>query len=333
MLGITAGFGLLVAYLTYQAVRSIWSILVLVIVAGFLAVGLNPAVTRLQRFGMRRGPAVAVVALAGLLFACGGLFAVVPPVVNEGMQFVEAMPGYIEHLGETRWFSDISRQYDVAGRLQEALTPDNLTTALGGVLSGATIIFGQLFNVLTIAILTLYFLAAFDRLKEGAYRLVPASRRQRARLLGDEILTKVGGYMVGSLLIATLAGATSLAFMIITGIPYPLALALVVAICDLIPQVGAYLGALVLTLVGLTVSIPVAIAALVFFTLYQQLENWLIYPRIMSRTTQVSDLAAIVGVLIGAGLLGVVGVLIAIPATAAAQLIVREVVLPRQNRQ
>lgn len=332
MLGLTAGFGLLAAYLTYLAIRSIWSILVLVIVAGFLAVGLNPAVTRLQRLGLRRGLAVAVVALIGMLFACGGLFAVVPPVVNEGMQFVEAMPGYIEQLGETRWFRDINRRYDMATRLQEALTPDNLTTALGGVLSGATIIFGQLFNVLTIAILTLYFLAAFDRLKEGAYRLVPASRRQRARLLGDEILTKVGGYMVGSLLIATLAGLTSLTFMIITGMPYPLALALVVAICDLIPQVGAYLGALVLTLVGLTVSIPVAIAALVFFTLYQQLENWLIYPRIMSRTTQVSDLAAIVGVLIGAGLLGVVGVLIAIPATAAVQLIVREVVLPRQNR-
>ncbi|HEX6076136.1 MAG TPA: AI-2E family transporter [Micromonosporaceae bacterium] len=331
MVGMTAGFGLLVAYLSYQAVRSVWSILVLVIVSGFLAVGLNPAVVRLQRIGLRRGLAVTVVALTGLLFACGGLFAVIPPVVNEGIQFAEAMPGYIEDLGRTRWVEEINSQYNVVGRIQEAFTPDNLTTAVGGVLSGATIVFGQIFNVLTIAILTLYFLAAFDRLKEGAYRLVPASRRERARLLGDEILAKVGGYMVGSLLIATLAGLTSLTFMLITGIPYPLALALVVAICDLIPQVGAYLGALLLTLVGFTVSIPVAIAALVFFTVYQQLENWLIYPRIMSRTTQVSDLAAIVAVLVGAALLGVVGVLIAIPATAAIQLIVREVILPRQN--
>ncbi|MGH2602864.1 MAG: AI-2E family transporter, partial [Dehalococcoidia bacterium] len=145
------------------------------------------------------------------------------------------------------------------------------------------------------------------------------------------ILAKVGGYMVGSLALAALAGATSLVFLLITGIPYALALAFVVAIFDLIPQVGATLGAIVLTLVGLTVSVPVAIAALIFFILYQQLENWVIYPRVMRRTTAVSDLAAILGVLLGATLLGVVGVLIAIPATAAIQLIVREVVFPRQN--
>lgn len=331
LVGLTAGLGLVTAYLVYLGVSSLWSILVLVIVAGFLAVGLHPAVVRLRKLGLSRGLAVTVVALAGLLFGCGGLFAMIPPLINEGIELYNALPGYLQQLRESGWIEQLNERYDVIDSLQNALTADNVTNAVSRLFDVATIVFGQLFNLVTVGILTLYFLAAFDRLKEGTYQLVPASRRPRARLLGDAILAKVGGYMVGSLLIAGLAGATSLVFMVITGIPYPLALAVVVAICDLIPQVGATLGAIVLTLVGLTVSIPVGIAAIVFFLLYQQLENWVIYPRVMRRTTQVSDLAAILGVLLGAALLGVVGVLIAIPATAALQLIVREVVFPRQD--
>lgn len=331
LVGFTAGLGLVLAYLAYQTVIYAWSILVLIIVSAFLAIGLNPAVVWLQKRGLPRGLAVTVIALGGLLLSCGGLLAVIPPLVSESLDFIYALPGYLEELRDARWIEDVNERYDVLSSLQNALTATNVTLALGGILSGATLVFGQVFNILTVAILTLYFLAAFDRLKEGAYKFVPASRRERARLLGDAILAKVGGYMVGSLTLAATAGLTSMIFMLITGIPYALALAFVVAISDLIPQIGATIGAIVLTLVGLTVSVPVAIAALVFFILYQQLENWVLYPRVMRRTTQVSDLAAILGVLLGAALLGVVGVLIAIPATAATQLIIREVVLPRQN--
>ncbi|MGH3735780.1 MAG: AI-2E family transporter [Micromonosporaceae bacterium] len=331
LVGLLAGLGFAVAYIGYLGLERVWSWLVLIVVAGFFAIGLNPAVTRMQRWGLSRGVAVTVIALGGLLVGCGGLLAVIPPLITETLEFLEAVPGYLDQLREAESIRQINERYDIIGTVEDAFTAANVTVALGGVLSGATLVFGQVFNVVTVAVLTLYFLAAFDRIKEGAYRLVPASRRPRARLLGDAILDKVGGYMVGSLLIAGLAGLTSLVFMLVVGIPYALALALLVAILGLIPQVGATLGGIVLTLVGLTVSVPVAIAALVFIVLYQQLENWVIYPRVMRRTTQVSDLAAILGVLIGAGLLGVVGVLIAIPATAAIQLIVREVVFPRQN--
>ena len=329
--GVTFGFGLLLVYLSYLAVSSIWSILVLVIVAGFFAIGLNPAVARLQSVGLPRGLAISIVVLAAALVGCGGLTAVVPPVVNETRDFIAAVPGYVEELQRSRWLQEANDQFDILGRLQDALTADNVNAAAQRLLGFATVIFGQIFNILTVIILTLYFLVAFERLKEGAYRLIPASRRDRARQLGDAILEKVGGYMVGALLIALLAGLSSLVFMLIVDIPYPFALAVVIAICDLIPQVGATLGAAIVSLVALTVSVPVAVATLVFFVLYQQLENWVIYPRVMRRTTQISDLAAILGVLIGASLLGVVGVLIAIPATAAIQLIVREVVLPRQD--
>jgi predicted PurR-regulated permease PerM len=211
------------------------------------------------------------------------------------------------------------------------ITPANLTNALGGVLGGLGLVFGTIFNVLTALLLTVYFLAAFDRLKAGAYRLVPATRRERTQALGDEILRKVGAYIGGALFIALCAGLSSFAFLLIAGVAYPAALAVVVAICDLIPQIGAMLGAAVVTVVGFATSIEIGIAAVVFFVLYQQLENWIIYPRVMSRAVRVTDLAAIISALLGGALLGVVGALIAIPACAAVQLIVREVFMPRQQ--
>jgi predicted PurR-regulated permease PerM len=202
----------------------------------------------------------------------------------------------------------------------------------GGVLGGARALFGALFNVLTVVVLTVYFMAAFDRIRLGAYRLVPASRRERVQAIGDEILTKVGAYMAGALAIAIIAGAAAWVFLLIAGVVYPFALAVVIAVCDLIPQVGATIGAVVVSAVGFVTSLPVGIACVVFFIAYQQIENFLIYPKVMRRAVKVSDLAAIVGALLGFTLLGIVGALIAIPVVAAVQLIAREVVLPRQQR-
>jgi predicted PurR-regulated permease PerM len=219
----------------------------------------------------------------------------------------------------------------VVDRARSLASSGTLTRVATGLLGGLPAVFGAIFNVLTVAVLTIYFMAAFDRLKLGAYKLVPASRRDRVQLLGDEILTKVGAYMAGALAIALIAGVSTLLFLVIIGVAYPFALAVVVAVCDLIPQVGATIGAVVATLIAFATSGLVAgIACVVFFIAYQQLENFLIYPRVMSRAVKVSDLAAIVGVLVGATLLGIIGALIAIPVVAAVQLIVREVVIPRQ---
>jgi predicted PurR-regulated permease PerM len=199
------------------------------------------------------------------------------------------------------------------------------------VLGGASLVFGTVFRVLTVLVLTIYFMAAFDRIKGGAYQLVPASRRERVRLITDEILSKVGAYMVGAISIAVLAGVSSYVFLVIAGVAYPFALAVVVAICDLIPQIGATLGAVVVSVVGFATSLPVGIACVVFFVVYQQVENYLIYPKVMRRSVEVSDVAAVVAALLGVSLFGVVGALIAIPAVAAIQLILREVVVPRQQ--
>jgi len=329
--GFTGALGVLAAWAAYKAVVSVWSILLLIIVAAFLAIGLNPAVVRLQSWGLRRGLAVSVVGLAAVGVVTGMIFALAPPIVEQTDGLGTALPGYIDDLKKNQILNDLNERFDLLDKIKTASTGENASKAVGGVLGGVGIVLGTLFNIVTGLILMFYFLAAFDRLKSGTYRLVPASRRERTKLLGDEMLSRVGSYLSGAVIIAFIAGISSFTFMWITDIPYPFALALVVAVLDLIPQIGATLGAIVVVIVAFFVSVPVGIAALVFFVAYQQLENWIIYPWVMRKSVNVSDLAAIVSVLLGASLLGIIGALLAIPVCAAVQLIVREVVFPRQD--
>jgi len=329
--GLLGGLGLFLAYATFLAVRNAFGILVLIFIALFLAIGLNPAVVRLRRLGLPRSAAVAIVSLLVLLVLAGGIGALVPPLVTQIGDFIEAAPSYVEALQRNETINELVGQFDLVERAKSLASPQTLSTALGGVFGGARLIFGTLFQVLTVLVLTIYFMASFDRMKSFAYALVPATRRDRVRLLTDEILAKVGAYIVGALAIAVLAGLSAFVFAVIVGLAYPFALAVVVAVCDLIPQIGATIGAVVVTLVGFADSLTVGIACGVFFLVYQQVENYLIYPKVMRRSVKVSDLAAIVAALVGVGLFGILGALVAIPAVAAVQLIVREVYLPRQE--
>ncbi|MEH0971028.1 AI-2E family transporter [Micromonospora sp. CPCC 205546] len=331
LVGFTGAAGVLLAYALYLGLRNAAGILVLVVIALFLAVGLHPAVVRLRTWGLPHGMAVTVVALTVVLLLCGGVFALVPPVVTQTGQFIDQLPSYLQALRRNETINDLVERYDLMQRLQSAVNADTVGQALGGVLGGAQLIFGTVFRGLTVLVLTIYFLAYFDRLRDLGYSLVPRSRRERVQLIGDEILTKVGAYMVGALSIAVLAGISTYVFALIVGLPYPFALAVVVAVTDLIPQIGATLGAVIVSLVGFATDLPVGIACAVFFLIYQQVENYLIYPKIMRRSVSVNEVAALVAALLGVSLLGVVGALIAIPTVAALQLILREVVLPRQE--
>jgi predicted PurR-regulated permease PerM len=330
--GFIGGLGVLLAYSAFLAIRNAAGMLVLIFIALFVAVALNPAVVTLQRWGLRRGAAAAIVVLGVVLLFCGGLFALVPPVISQFGEFANNLPGYIDDLKRSETLNNLNERYDIIDRVSSAVNTENITRALGGVLGGAQLLFGTVFRALTIFVLTLYFMVAFERVKSAAYRLVPASRRQRVTLLGDEILGKVGAYMVGALAIALLAGISTFTFLAILGVAYPFALAIVVAVCDLIPQIGATLGAIVVSIVGFATSLTAGIACIIFFVIYQQLENYVIYPRVMRKSVKVSDLAALIGALLGVALLGVIGALIAIPAVAAIQLIVNQVVVPKQDR-
>jgi len=333
-IGFAGALGAGFAYLLYQALVSARSVLVLVIVAAFLAIGLNPIVSRLERAGMRRGAAVAIV-FVGLLgfFALFG-YAVLPPVINQVSNFVDAVPHYVKDLQGNGTIRDLDRRFGVIDKLNQYVTTGEFGTRIAGnVVSVTQQVAGFVLKALTILILTLYFLSSFNAIKRTAYRLVPRTRRARFSLISDEVLSRVGGYVAGAVVVALIAGVSSLIWVSSLGIPYPLALALIVTLTDVIPLIGATIGAVVVTAVAFFVSVPVGIFTGLFFLVYQQIENYVIYPRVMSRSVDVNPAAAIVGALIGGTLLGFVGALLAVPATAAIQLILREVLVPRQDAQ
>jgi predicted PurR-regulated permease PerM len=330
-IGFTAALGVLLALVLGRAFQLVSSVLVLIVIAAFLSIGLNPAVEWLMRKGRKRGAAVAVVISAVLLFFVAFVAAAVPPVVSQAANLREELPARVEKLrDDNATFRNLDTRYGLVAKATEA-AEKQASSAPRQILGIARGIVTAIFKTLTVLILTLYFLSAHDRIKRGALRIVPRSRRPRVGLLADEILARVGGYVLGNLATSVVAGVICGVFLMVMGVPYALALALLVAILDLIPLVGATIAALVCTLVAVTVSVPVGIATLVFFTIYQQFENYVLVPRVMKKAVDVSPIATIVAALIGGSLLGVLGALLAVPTAAAISLIGSEVLVPRQD--
>jgi predicted PurR-regulated permease PerM len=178
-------------------------------------------------------------------------------------------------------------------------------------------------------VLTIYFLAGLPRIKLFAYRLAPQSRRTRVILITDEIFVKVGGFVLGNFLTSIIAGVGTYIWMLIFGVPYPILLGLLVALLDLIPVIGSTIGGAIVTLLALTVSLPVAIATACFYVAYRLAEDYLLVPRIMGRTVQVPGVISVLAVLLGGALMGIIGALIAIPTAAAIRLLLHEVAFRR----
>ncbi len=331
-LGFIGALGVLTAYGVVLALASIKSVLILLLISGFLAVGLNPAVEFFIRRGVRRSRSVAIVLTVVLLGFAGFLFAIVPPIIEQTGTFVEEAPTLLQDLRGNSTVKDLDERF---GIIREATafvkSPDLAAKTFGGVLGVGKVVFSAVFSAITVLTLTLYFMSSLPNMKGAAYRAVPRSRRARVGLLTDDILQRVGGYVAGALGIAAFAGVTSFIVLLLTDMPYPLALALVVTVTDLLPVIGATIGAVIVTAVAFTQDVQTGVIIAIFYLIYQQVENYVLYPKIMERSVDVSPAVTIVAVLVGGSLLGVVGALLAIPIAAAIQLILVEVVVPRQD--
>jgi predicted PurR-regulated permease PerM len=332
-IGFTAALGVALAYGLVNALIAVRSVLILLLISAFLAIGLNPAVEAIERRGMRRSHAVTIVLVCVLLFFVGFGFAVVPPILDQGTQFAHKAPDYVRQLQNNHQVASLDAKYHFLAKLKAYVDkPERLGgTLFGGVLGAGKVVLSAFFAAITVLTLTLYLMANLPDIKAGAYRIVPRSRRARVGLLADEILERVGGYVAGNLLISLIAGSLTYLVLLILHVPYALGLALLVAVTDLIPVVGATLGAIIVTLVGLFVSIRTGLIAAAYYVAYQQVENYVLYPRIMKRSVDVSPVATVIAVLIGGSLLGVLGALLAIPVAAAVQLVLQEVAVPRQD--
>jgi predicted PurR-regulated permease PerM len=329
MIGMAAAFGVAVTYGLVEVFIRARVVLVLIGLALFIAVGLDPVVGWLVRHRVPRWAAVVTVIACTLAVVAAFLAAAIPPLTAQATALAHEIPHYLHALqNRNSQLGKLNARYHIQQRLTKLVTSRGGSLA-SGVLGAGALVLGAASAILTVLVLSIYFLAGLPRIKLFAYQLVPHSRRPRVILIADEILAKVGGYVLGNVITSVIAGAGTYLWLLAFGIPYPILLAMFVALLDLIPVIGSTIGGAVVSLVALTVSLPVAIATLVFYIGYRLAEDYLIVPRIMGRTVQVPAIVSLVAVLIGGVLLGIVGALVAIPVAAAIHLLLREVTIRR----
>jgi predicted PurR-regulated permease PerM len=303
-------------------------VLTWILVALFLALALNPAVEFFQRIGIkRRGYAAGLTSLLTLLGMIGLFSLFVPTLVNEADDFVRAVPDYVEDVSEGRGpLGDLAERYDVVDRVRMAVEDGGAASVLG--FSGTALaiterIITAIVAAVTIAFLTFFMLLEGPRWLERFYALLPDNSRAHWQRVGRDIYRTIGGYVTGNLLISIIAGVISTVVLLVTGVSYAVALGLLVAILDLVPLAGATLAAILVTTVAfIDQGWVVGVIVLVYFILYQQFENHVLQPVVYSRTVQLSPLAILIAVLIGAKLAGVLGALGAIPVAGTIQVLI-----------
>jgi len=331
-IGLTGAAGVVVTIVVAELLLKARSVLILIIVALFIAAGLDPLVRWLTRRGMPRWAAVVTVLLAVLVVIGGFIASAVPPLAAQTSALINELPKYMHQLqNHNSTLGRLNVRYHIEQRVTSLLSSKG-TTLIGGVLGAGELVISAFSSFLLVVVLTVYFLANMEKTKLFFYRLIPQSRRERGILLGEEIFTKVGGYVLGDVLTSLIAGAGTFFWMLAWNIPYPLLLGLLVALLDLVPVIGSWIGGTIVTLVALTVSLVVAVATLAFYIVYKLAEDYFIVPRVMGRTVQVPALVSLIAVVLGGVLLGIVGALIAIPVAAAISLLLREIAFRRLDR-
>jgi predicted PurR-regulated permease PerM len=313
-------------------------VLTWVLVALFLALALNPAVDFFQRIGIRRrGYAAGLTSLLTLLGIIGLFSLFVPTLVSEANDFVGAIPDYVEDISKGRGpIGDLAERYDLVERVRTAVEDGGASGLLG--LSGTAIsvtksVLTAIVAAVTIAFMTFFMLLEGPGWVERFYALLPDGSQERSKRVGNRIYRTVGGYVTGNLLISVIAGITSTLVLLLTGVSYAVALGLVVAILDLVPLAGATLAAIIVTTVAfIDQGWVIGLIVLAFFLIYQQLENHVLQPIVYSRTVQLSPLAILIAVLIGAKLAGVLGALGAIPVAGTIQVLLVEWLQARRER-
>jgi predicted PurR-regulated permease PerM len=330
--GLTGALGVAVAYVIARGIGDITSVLIIIGLALFIAIGLNPVLAFLVRHGLSRGLAVAIVTFGFVLVIAGFVLVAVPPVSHEVQNLVTNYPRYKGDLASGKgWAGSLVAKLHLTSYFN-GKSKLHLSVA-GGVLGAGKVVLSLGVATISVVALTIYFLIALPGVKRLWLSLIPLSRRERVGLLTDEVFDRVGGFMLGNLLTSLVAGIGTYVWLNVFGVPYPLLLALLVALFDLVPMVGSTIAGVVVTLVALTQGVPIGIATGVFYIVYRFVEDYLLNPRVMKHTVKVSPGLTIIATLIGGTLLGLIGALVAIPVAATFQLLLEEVAFPRQNKR
>jgi predicted PurR-regulated permease PerM len=304
-------------------------VLAWVVIALFLALALDPLVGWIERRGrIARGPAIGIAYLLLLVVIIGVGATFVPKLVDEVNGFVQALPNYVDDLTKGRGrLGFLETKYHVVERVRDGVKNGGASKVLG--LSGAALSVTKSVITIVAATVTIIFLTFFMLLEgrmwvERIYSLFPDRHQERVRAVGHDIYRTVGGYVTGNIVISLIAGSSATVVLLIMGVPYAVALGLLVAILDLIPLAGATVAGVVVVTVAFLHTVPAGIVVAIFVITYQQIENHFLQPVIYGRTVQLSPLAVLVSVLVGAELAGVLGALAAIPVAGSIQVILRD---------
>lgn len=334
--GFLLAVGVALAIGVVSVLRTNGQLIVWIAAALFIALGLDPLVRRVESWGAPRWVGVLTAAL-GLAAVAGAFVALlVPTVIEQSTQLVQDLPAIIDGVMRAEWFVQLDEEFHLqeAVRAQtERLAADGVavTDLFGGLLGFGQTVLNAIFSVLVVVVLTLYFLSSLPHMKYWAYRLAPCSRRPRIEALSEQITSSVGHYVMGQSFVAALNGAVAFTALAIAGAPFAVLLAAIAAFMAFIPLVGAAIGGTLLTLVSLLTSWQTAAVFAAIYFVYLQIEAYVISPRVMARAVSVPAAVAVIAVIAGGALLGVLGALMAIPLAAALLLLVREVFIPRQD--
>jgi predicted PurR-regulated permease PerM len=308
-------------------------VLTWVLISVFLALALNPAVNWLQRRGVqRRGTAAALIYVATLAILVGLGFLLIPPLVDQIRGLADAAPGYVDDLTKGRGpLGFLETKYHIVERVRDATSTHGSGGGGVSVASGANTALSITRGIVTgvIAVVTIVFMTFFMIVEgptwvERVYGLVPPAKQARWRSVGDRIAQTVSGYVTGNLLISLIAGVSITVVLLIMGVPFALALGILVAVLDLVPLAGATIAGVLVVTVAFLTSLTAGIVVAVFVIVYQQLENHLLQPVVYGRTVELSPLAVLISVLIGAEVAGVIGALGAIPIAGTIQIVLKD---------
>lgn len=332
VIGALGAAGVATTYGLVELLLSAREVLVLMGLALFLAIGLDSVVRLLLRWRLPRWLAITAVALAMLGVMGGFLAAVIPPLVTQGGQLVHDLPRHLHELQDRN--SLIGRLYERFHLQQRAktLAASDGQKLFGGLFGAGRTVLQGVAAIGTVLVLTVYFLIDLPRIRQLIYRFVPESRRPRAVRIGDEMFTKISRFLLGNLFTALIAGTGTFIWLVLFHVPYPLLLALMVALLAMVPVLGTTVAGIIVSLIALSVSVPVALATLAFYIAYRLAEDYLIVPRVVGKVVEVPATLTLVAVLLGVATLGVIGALVAVPVAATVRVLLQETVFPRLDR-
>ncbi|AXJ11357.1 AI-2E family transporter [Arthrobacter sp. PM3] len=331
----TVGVG--IALLVYWIGSNTTQLILWIVTALFIALGLEPVVRWLEGKNVPRAAGI-FVSVATLTVGVASFFAtLIPTIVQQVTQIVQQAPRWIQEFIDSDFFRTVDSQFGVRDRITQEVekfvnNPEAMGGIFGGVVGFGTTVANGLFGALIVLVLSLYFLAAMPSMKKWGYRLAPRSRRARVAALSEEITGSVGNYVIGQAVVALVNATFAFIVMTIAGVPFAVLLAFVVALLAFIPLVGGVIAGLIVTLIALTAGWQTALAYAVCYFAYLQFEAYFISPRIMQKAVAVPGAVAVISVIAGGSLLGVLGALIAIPTAAAIMLLVKEIFIARQDK-